>query len=199
MKAPVWYLIARVDFVGGHGWDRAYLIDQSIRHFSSWFLFGSKDNASWGPSTWDTCNQFANEALTGGTLTLVLFIALLTRGFRAIGRVRRLAAGDRPEEWFIWSIGAALFTHFIAFFGIAYYDQTKLLWLAFLAMICAATEKLLMSENNHRHELRTEFADAAYHADAVALVGTGRAEEVRSFKGVDSGDAFQDGQWLTPR
>jgi hypothetical protein len=189
MKAPVWYLIARVDFVGGHGWDRAYLVDQSIRHFSSWFLFGSKDNADWGPSTWDTCNQFANEALTGGTLALVLFITLLTRGFREIGRARRLAEGDRPEEWFLWSIGVALFTHVIAFFGIAYYDQTKLWWLAFLAMIYAATKKTVTSENNHSPGVPMEFADAAYHGAAVALAGTTRAEDVFS---VDSADALQE-------
>ena len=86
MKAPVWFLLARVDFVGGStGWDRANLIDQCVRHFGSWWLVGTADNDTWGFWTWDLCNQFVAEAVQGGLATLILFIVLITRCFRRIG------------------------------------------------------------------------------------------------------------------
>ncbi len=50
MKAPVWYLIARLsDLVGGGGWHRAYLIDQFVTHFKEWWLIGTSVHAHWGP------------------------------------------------------------------------------------------------------------------------------------------------------
>jgi len=139
MKAPVWYLVARMDFIGGHGWDRAFLIDQTVRNVGSWWLLGSKDNAAWGPDTWDACNQFVAEATAGGMVTLVLFMTILRHGFGMIGKARKQAEGDRRQEWFFWCMGTSLFTHLMAFFGIDYFDQTKILWFAFVAMISAAT------------------------------------------------------------
>ncbi len=139
MKAPVWFLIARVDFVGGHGWDRAFLVDQFIRHVPNWFLVGSNENAGWGYDTWDACNQFVAEGLAGGMATFVLFLTILSRGFSMIGKARKQVEGDRLQEWFFWCIGTALFVHLIEFLGIDYFDQTKILWFAFLAMISAAT------------------------------------------------------------
>lgn len=139
MKAPVWYLIARIDFVGGHGWDRAYLVDQFVQHVPTWFFLGSKDNATWGAQTWDACNQFVAEGLAGGIGTFILFLSLLTRAFSAIGKARKNTEGTGSREWLFWCMGAALFAHAIAFLGIDYFDQTKQLWFAFLAMISAAT------------------------------------------------------------
>jgi hypothetical protein len=138
MKAPVWFLLARVDFVGGStGWDRANLIDQCVRHFSSWWLVGTADNDTWGFYTWDLCNQFVAEAVQGGLATLVLFLVLLTRCFRRIG-VARKAAQSRSQEWLLWSIGCLLCAHIASFFGISYFDQIKDWWYLTLAMIPAA-------------------------------------------------------------
>jgi hypothetical protein len=51
MKAPVWFLIARIDLAGGSsGYHRAMLIDTFLRHFGDWWLLGTKDAFSWG---WD--------------------------------------------------------------------------------------------------------------------------------------------------
>jgi hypothetical protein len=137
MKAPVWFLLARIDFVGGHGWDRAYLVDQFMRHVGDWWLFGTKDNASWGSDTWDACNQFVAEGIGGGIVGVVLFIVILSRGFGMIGRARKRAAGDRRQEWFFWCLGAVLFAHVIAYLGIDYFDNIRVLWYVFLAMTSA--------------------------------------------------------------
>jgi hypothetical protein len=138
MKAPVWFILARVDFVGGStGWDRANLIDQCVRHFSSWWLVGTADNDTWGFYTWDLCNQFVAEAVQGGLATLILFLMLITRSFRRIGIARKMAL-NRSQEFLLWTIGCILCGHLGGFFGISYFDQMKYWWYVTLAMIPAA-------------------------------------------------------------
>ena len=138
MKAPVWFVLARVDFVGGStGWDRANLIDQCVRHFSSWWLVGTADNDTWGFFTWDLCNQFVAEAVQGGLATLILFVLLITRSFQRVG-VARKRARHRTQQWLLWTIGCILCAHLAGFFGISYFDQMKNWWFATLAMIPAA-------------------------------------------------------------
>lgn len=138
MKAPVWYVITKINVAGGDAWDRANLIDQTIRHFSNWWLLGTNSNASWGDFTWDQCNQFVEEALQGGLATFLLFILILRRCYGAIGQCRKKVEGDR-QEWFFWCLGAALSAHIIVFLGIDYFDQTLTLWFIFLATISLAT------------------------------------------------------------
>lgn len=138
MKAPVWFLLDHVDFAGGStGWDRANLIDQCVRHFWDWWLVGTSQNASWGYFTWDLCNQFVAEAAQGGLATLILFVALITQTFRVIGMARK-RAHRRAQEWLLWTVGAVMCAHMAAFFGISYFDQTRVWWFVTLAMVPAA-------------------------------------------------------------
>jgi hypothetical protein len=139
MRAPVWFIIARVDFVGGHGWDRAALIDAAVRHFSDWWLLGTKSNANWGADTWDACNQFVYEATSGGLATFIVFVAILSRAFGMIGTARKRVEGGRRQEWFFWCLGAALYSNVMGFWGIDYFDVIRVWWYIFLAMIPAAT------------------------------------------------------------
>ena len=84
MKAPVWYLIARLsDLIGGTGWHRAEIIDQAIRHIDEWWLVGSHYTAHWmpyvmpdNPDMADITNQYIMEGLIGGFLTMILFIVI---------------------------------------------------------------------------------------------------------------------------
>jgi len=167
MKAPVWFVITRINIAGGQSWDRANLIDQTVRHFSNWWLLGTQDNASWGDFTWDQCNQFVSEALEGGLATLILFLAILRRGFGAIGRCRKEAEGER-EEWFFWCLGAALFAHVIVFLGIDYFDQTRMLWFMFLVMISVAT---LSASAVPAKEPQMVLSRGAYPARALGVHG----------------------------
>jgi len=138
MNAPIWFILARVDFVGGStGWDRANLIDQCVRHFSSWWLVGTADNDTWGFYTWDLCNQFVAEAVQGGLATLILFIVMITKCFQRIG-VARKASASKGQQWLLWAIGCILCAHLAGFFGISYFDQIKEWWYLTLAMIPAA-------------------------------------------------------------
>ncbi len=140
MKAPVWFVIARLDVIGGaHAWDRAALIDQFVRHTSDWWLLGTKANASWGTDTWDACNQFVAEGTGGGLISLILFVLILSRGFGVVGKARKQVAGDRRQEWFFWCLGVLLFSHLITFWGVDYFDQIRIWWFVTLAMVSAAT------------------------------------------------------------
>jgi hypothetical protein len=60
------------------------------------------------------------NALTGGLLTLVLYILIFKRGFRAIGLARKRVEGDRRQEWLFWCLGSALFANVVAHFGVNY-------------------------------------------------------------------------------
>jgi hypothetical protein len=146
MKAPVWFLIARVDLVAGSsGYQRAMLIDQCVRHFKDWWLIGTS-TANWGWDMWDLSNQFVAEADTGGLLTVICFLLVITRTFGRIGNARKLVEGDKEQEWFMWFLGVTLFTHIVGFFGISYFDHTKIWWAAFLAMASAATAPILATQ-----------------------------------------------------
>jgi hypothetical protein len=126
MKAPVWALIGRVDLTGSSsGYHRYMLVDNFIKHFSDWWLIGYRDYDKWGWDMWDLSNQFVAYGLNGGLSTLVLFIALLSLCFAGLGRARKLAVRNRNEAWFFWCLGAALFAHIIAFFGMSYFDQMQ--------------------------------------------------------------------------
>ena len=55
MKAPVWYVLAHFDFVGGSGgYDRANLLDNCWRHIGDWWLIGTGNNWAWGYDMYDS-------------------------------------------------------------------------------------------------------------------------------------------------
>ncbi len=136
MKAPVWFLIARIDLTGGSSsYHRAELIDAFVNHFGQWWLIGTDKNGNWGLDMFDTQNQFVNVGVAGGLVALVFFIATLSRSFSAIGRARWRIRGDRHEEWKAWLLGCSLFANIVAFFGVNYFDQGRMIYFVVLAMI----------------------------------------------------------------
>lgn len=136
MNGPVWSLIEKVDMTGSSSsYHRYMLMDNCIRHFSTWWLLGCKEYDTWGFDMWDLSNQYVAYAVTGGVVTLVCFIAIIVRSFAAIGIARRRIAGDRKREWLYWCLGAALFAHVAAYLGIGYFDQMQFAWFALLAII----------------------------------------------------------------
>jgi hypothetical protein len=138
MKSPVWYVLAHFDFVGGSGgWDRANLLDNCWQHIGDWWLIGTGNNWSWGYDMYDSCDEFVAAALNGGVIGLSLFIAIISISFRTLGQARRLVQGSPKMEWFCWLIGVSLVTHLFNFLGVAYYDQSQFVLLAFFALVPA--------------------------------------------------------------
>jgi len=140
MKAPIWYLMARVDFAGGSsGWERAFLIDTFTKHLGDWWLIGTHDNVNWGWDMWDQCNQYVSEGETGGLVALGCVIAMIVICFKKIGNARKVFEGNHKKEWLCWLMGAVMFAQVMAFMGVDYFDQSKFCWFLLLVIIPVST------------------------------------------------------------
>jgi hypothetical protein len=138
MNAPVWFVIAHINVVGGSGgYDRAFLIDMCMRHIRDWWLIGTNQNGNWGYDMWDMSDQFVAEAETGGILTLACFIAIIAKSFSRLGTMRKRV--KPKQQWLFWCLGSIMLSNIFAYFGVAYWDQTQVWWFALLAMIVAVT------------------------------------------------------------
>jgi hypothetical protein len=161
MKAPFWFVIAHIDLTGGSsGYHRAELVDQFIRHFSNWWLIGTKDAGTWAYDLWDQQNQYVGVGEGGGLLALVFFIAMISRSCAKIGVARKAVEGLR-KEWLLWFLGAALFANLVAFFGVNYFDQVKMVWFALLAMISATTTSIMQAKKVKTSSGENEVSDQA--------------------------------------
>jgi len=152
MKAPVWFLLARVDIVeGSTGYHRAYLIDRAIANFSDWWLIGTKSTWNWADKDahlFDVTNAYIANGATGGILALILFVAIIALCFKAVGRTVRLGenTASKADRIMVWSLGASLFAHAATFLSVTYFDQNFVNWYLLLAMISSvAGSSLLMS------------------------------------------------------
>jgi len=144
MKAPVWFVIAHIDLTGGSsGYHRAELIDQFLRHFGDWWLYGTNEAGKWALDMWDQQNQYVAIGEAGGLAAISLFIVLLSRSIARIGNARKVVDGDKRMEWLLWCLGASLFANMVGFFGANYFDQSKVVWFMLLAMIMAVTSPIL--------------------------------------------------------
>jgi hypothetical protein len=143
MKVPIWFLLGKASGVlGGTGWHRAVLIDEFVHRFFEWWLIGTRNNANWGLDMWDCINAYVNAGVEGGLVTFVLFLALVTYAYKAVGKARRFARRSGRDEYLIWCIGSSLFANTVAFFGIIYFDQSVIVWYALLVMICAIAKSV---------------------------------------------------------
>jgi len=144
MHGPVWSLIEKIDLTGGSSsYHRYELVDNCIRHFGDWWLVGYKYYNSWGFCMFDLCNQFVVAGVTGGLVTMVLFIMIFTRGFGMIGRARKQVEGDRSQEWFFWCLGSILFSLVSSAFGINYMFHLLMFFLVLLACTSAAASEAM--------------------------------------------------------
>jgi len=152
MKAPVWFLLARVDIVqGSTGYDRAYLIDRAIANFWDWWLIATKSTWKWADKDahlFDVTNAYIQNGAGGGLITMILFIAIIALSFKAVGRTVRLGETSVPvaQRKLTWALGAALFAHAVTYISVSYFDQNFVNWYLLLAMISSvAGPSLLMT------------------------------------------------------
>lgn len=145
MKAPAYYLIARIDLAGGStGWHRAHLIEMSIKHLNEWWFAGTDytrhwmpTGVSWSPEHTDITNYYIQMGVWGGLPLLALFLWFLWQGFKTVGSVRRITEPCDPSQaFFIWAIGASLLAHAATATSVSYFDQSFLfLYTAVAAMV----------------------------------------------------------------
>jgi hypothetical protein len=143
MKAPVWFIMARIDvFSGSTGYHRAYLIDRAVANFSDWWLVGTKSTAAWAAEDdhlYDVTNAYINEGANGGLLTMILFIMIIVLCFRGVGNAISALSGEHPSQLALWAVGSSLFAHAVTFFSVSYFDQNFVVWFLLLAIISTST------------------------------------------------------------
>jgi len=144
MKAPAYYLMGRVDIVGGSGgWHRARLIESAFQHLGEWWIAGTDFTRHWMPTgvSWsaehtDITNYFIKMGVIGGLPLMLLFILILLKAFSRVGQAIQEAAGTPIETRFLpWSLGATLFAHAATFLSVSYFDQSFLFIYLTLAAI----------------------------------------------------------------
>ncbi|MCI5225190.1 MAG: hypothetical protein D3918_00695 [Candidatus Electrothrix sp. AX2] len=140
MKAPVWHLISRIDFVGGStGYHRYMLIDSAIRRFSEWWLFGVRSTNHWGWFLLDTANMYVDQAVNGGMAGLIFFIILIIFAFKGMGELLSTLKDSNSNYILAWLLGVALFTHCSVFIAVSYFGQATVVWYLLLAIIGSLT------------------------------------------------------------
>jgi hypothetical protein len=160
MQAPAYYLIARVDLTGSStSWHRSELIRAAVRHFPDWWLAGTdytrhwlSTGVGWSANHIDVTNYYIMMGVYGGLALLLLFIAVLAKGFAMVGQT--VHAGTGPAERFVmWSLGAALFAHAATFVSVSYFDQSFLFLYLTLAAICAGRRAIQPLDSEPTREL----------------------------------------------
>lgn len=135
MKAPAYYLIARIDLAGGStGWHRAHLIEMSIKHLNEWWFAGTDytrhwmpTGVSWSPEHTDITNYYIQMGVWGGLPLVALFVWFLWHGFKAVGMATwMIDPWDPFQAFFIWAIGASLLAHAATAIAVSYFDQSFL-------------------------------------------------------------------------
>jgi len=140
MKAPIWALFMRVQVLGASGgYHRFFLIDEFIKHFSEWWLLGTKYTSHWGYYLFDVTNHYIRVAVDGGLITLVFFVAIITSCFKSVGTVIKRPHTAPELRTISWGIGASLFTHVLSFVSVSYFDQIIVIWYLTLAIIATVT------------------------------------------------------------
>ena len=141
-KQPVWHLIGRLSAVtGGTGHHRFRLIDAFFRHFREWVLVGTDNMMYWGWGLQDVTNYYILQAVSGGLVTLVVFIFVLRVSFRELRRgtesFEGLAGAKNRWALLAWGSSVALAVHCVSFISVSYFGQMRQLFLIFLATIPA--------------------------------------------------------------
>jgi hypothetical protein len=144
MKAPAYFLIARIDLISSStGWHRAELIRQAIAHLNEWWFAGTTYTRHWMPYgvSWskdhcDITNQYIGYGVFGGLPLMLLFIGALWTAFRYVGKfLDRNANGDVGDSWVAWALGAALFAQAASCVSVYYFDQSFIFLFLNLAVI----------------------------------------------------------------
>jgi hypothetical protein len=146
MQAPAYFLLARLDLTGSStSWHRAALIETGLKHFSEWWLVGTDYTRHWmaygvagSEDHIDVTNYYLRMGIDGGLPLMLLFIAILAKGFSIVGLTLQQAGNlSTASRFMIWAFGASLFSHAATFISVSYFDQSFVFLYLTLAAICS--------------------------------------------------------------
>jgi hypothetical protein len=165
MKAPAYYLIARIDLTGNStSWHRAALIDAAVNHFSEWWAVGTdytrhwlNYGVPWSTNHIDITNHYLVMGVNGGLALMLLWIVILIKGFALVSQTLRQASPLSPESQFmVWALGASLFSHAATFISVSYFDQSFVFIYLTLAAICAGSTQAMQYSVNRGSQSNDE-------------------------------------------
>jgi hypothetical protein len=147
MKAPVWFVFDRISgVIGGDGWHRANIIDKFVYSMGDWWLIGMpmEYTKNWAATVTkfgyaDITNYYVSIGISGGLLSLLLFIALLVACFKLVGKglksIRTVTIAENSNyEPVLWGIGSAVAAHTVNLLAVSYWDQSYVIWYLHLAV-----------------------------------------------------------------
>lgn len=152
MKAPVWWLLARIDLTGSSTGDhRAALIDAALKYFGEWALVGTEftrhwliTGVSWSEDQIDITNHYLYIGVESGLPAMIPFIMILVVAFKRLGRMlQEVRRHDLHLEKMLWTIGSVLFAHCVTFISVSYFDSSFVLVLLPLATIAGLSSQPL--------------------------------------------------------
>ena len=193
MKAPIWFLLARIDvFNGSTGFHRAMLIDGAFRHLGDWWLVGTKSTLAWADKDqglFDVTNQYLLVGADGGLLSMLLFIWIIVWAFRYIGVARRSMqkiGESLAKQGLVWALGASLFAHVVSYISVSYFDQNFVNWYLLLAMIATVREQFKVTGAVLETEAASEEENGVeeFEEGELVTVGSGSSiwwRELRAF------------------
>jgi hypothetical protein len=154
MKDHVWFLMQRIDLVGGStGWHRAALITQALAHLKEWWFCGTPYTRHWMPTgvSWsenhtDITNQYIFMGIEGGLPLLIVFVWVLVVAAKSGYKLALMYEEDRPSALFCWSILAMLVSQMITFMTIGFFDQIISYLCLTLALIASLYEAAKLSQ-----------------------------------------------------
>lgn len=155
MSRPVWFLIARIDLVGGStGWHRSKLIDQSIRYLGDWWLFGTDYTRHWmfsgvsfSKNHTDITNYYLQMGVWGGVPLILFFLFMIYKTLRLLERTMvDMRATNNREEFGLWCLWICIIAQCVSFVSISYFDQTYALFFSLLGMVPALMQSQEVNE-----------------------------------------------------
>jgi len=157
MKVPPYYLLGRIDIAGGStGYHRARLIESALDHINEWWLGGTDytrhwmpTGVSWNPNHTDITNHYLQMGVLGGLPLMLLFIAVLVKGFSFVGKsLSKYPNRSVESQFMIWALGAGLFAHTATSISVSYFDQSFLfLYLNLISISSIWSETITRSDH----------------------------------------------------
>ena len=133
--------------------------------FGKWWFWGMPfaQTAAWFPYNLppalggsDITNQFLIFGLTAGLLAIILFVLLLVKCYKSLGRAMRIVRSAFPKptetEFLLWGLAVMLTAHIENWFAISYFDQTYVIWFMQLAAIVSISQICLQSYSREQEK-----------------------------------------------
>lgn len=156
---PAYYtLLTKLDLTGSStAYYRAHMIDTATKHLSEWWAFGTDFTAHWIPSGigsiilsgnhMDITNYYIGLGIGGGLTSMLLVLALVIMVLQRLVIVCNAGSALRPAPFFLWCLGAGLFSFAISGISVAFFDQSEnLFWILLSLTLSVAVEEDLRQQ-----------------------------------------------------